>query len=69
MKRAVGSRSHDVKNCTNVGVFRIGEFLVSASLIISLLDFAIDLATVGALKINTVISMCLDRPANEQRVT
>ena len=43
---------HDVEDAAGVGVFRIGQLLVTATLVVGRLNLAVDLTAVGAFEVD-----------------
>ena len=58
--------SHDVEDAAGVGVFRVGQFLVAAPVVVGDLDFAVDLAAIGAFKVNAVFAVGGDGGADDR---
>ena len=57
---------HDVEDAAGIGVLRIGQFVVAATLVVGVLNLAIHLAAIRAFEIDAVVAMGVNRAANDR---
>lgn len=60
------SHSHDAKDSSSVGVFRVRELIVTPTIIIGCLNLTVDLTAIRAFEIKKVVAMGLDSTSNHR---